>query len=48
MVESVCHNKVCVDTGWIENPGQLIVCLPNRVYIEIQGANKDDLDAIVC
>jgi len=46
---SDCPDKVCVKTGWIEHPGEIIVCLPNRVVVEIQGsagASKPALDGI--
>lgn len=35
---SDCPDKVCVKTGWIEHPGEVIVCLPNRVVVEIRGS----------
>ncbi len=35
MVDSACPDKLCVRTGWISRPGESIVCLPNRVVIEI-------------
>lgn len=34
---SSCPHKICVNTGWIEKPGRTIVCVPNRVLIEVQG-----------
>lgn len=37
MVDSACPDKLCVRTGWISRPGESIVCLPNRVVIEIVG-----------
>ncbi|MEJ5187425.1 MAG: NusG domain II-containing protein [Candidatus Geothermincolales bacterium] len=36
MVESACPDKLCVRTGWISRPGESIVCLPNRVVLEIK------------
>jgi hypothetical protein len=36
MVDSACPDKLCVRTGWISRPGESIVCLPNRVVIEIK------------
>ena len=36
-----CPDKVCVNMGWIENGVVPIVCLPNKVTIEITGANSD-------
>ncbi|MDY6795321.1 MAG: NusG domain II-containing protein [Actinomycetota bacterium] len=35
MVDSACPEKHCVRTGWISHPGESIVCLPNRVVIEV-------------
>lgn len=39
-----CSNQVCVQTGRIRSPGQLIVCLPHRLSVEIvsgEGAASD-------
>lgn len=36
MVESPCPNKVCVNTHWIENSGQIIACIPNDIIIIIE------------
>ena len=33
VIESPCHNKLCIKQGWIESGA--IVCLPNRVLITI-------------
>ncbi|MBN2026770.1 MAG: NusG domain II-containing protein [Actinobacteria bacterium] len=35
MIDSACPDKLCVRSGWISRPGEIIVCLPNRVVIEI-------------
>jgi len=35
VAESDCPNKICCYEGWISRPGQSLVCLPNRVLIEI-------------
>lgn len=35
MKESSCKNQVCVDQGKITQTGQSIICLPNRVVVEI-------------
>ena len=45
MIHSDCKNQVCVKTGAIRRSSQTIVCLPNRVIIEIQG-EEDGYDAI--
>lgn len=33
--ESDCSNQVCVDTGWVGSEGQMIVCLPHRLTVEV-------------
>ncbi|MGE5587679.1 MAG: NusG domain II-containing protein [Clostridia bacterium] len=40
VLASDCPDKVCVKTGWIDRPGELIVCLPNRVVVKIQGGPR--------
>jgi hypothetical protein len=39
MIDSACPDKLCVKTGWISSPGKSIVCLPNRVVIEVVGGD---------
>lgn len=47
IVKSGCSRNICVHSGWIENPGQMIVCVPNKVLIEISGtASAKDCDAV--
>lgn len=41
-----CPDQVCVNTGWIDRPGQIAVCLPAGVIIKIEGV-QTDLDIIV-
>ena len=36
-----CPDQICVDTGWIEDGTRPIVCLPNRLVIEIKGGDSD-------
>ncbi len=45
VAESDCNNQLCVRKGVIEEPGELIVCLPHRVIVQITGSS-DDLDSI--
>lgn len=30
-----CPDKICVNTGWLDKPGETAVCLPNRAVISI-------------
>lgn len=52
MEESSCKNQVCVDQGKISRVGQSIICLPNRVVVEItgngntKGEEDDGVDAV--
>ena len=44
MVSADCPDKVCVNQGWIDSGIVPIVCLPNKVTIEITGG-ESELDA---
>ena len=44
-VESAdCPDQVCVDQGWISDGTVPVVCLPNRLVIQIEGGG-DGLDS---
>jgi hypothetical protein len=43
---SNCKNQVCVHTGAISETKDSIVCLPNRVVVEIQSEEGGGLDVI--
>ena len=36
MCEADCKNQICVKTGEISKRGECIVCLPNRIILEIK------------
>ncbi|MBN1289354.1 MAG: NusG domain II-containing protein [Actinobacteria bacterium] len=40
MLESDCPDKLCIGMGWAEKTGDSIVCIPNRVVIELVGPEK--------
>jgi hypothetical protein len=44
MKEANCPDKICVRQGWIEKPGDSIVCIPGEIIIRIEGAAP--LDAV--
>jgi hypothetical protein len=49
IVEADCLDRLCVHQGWIDRPGQLIVCLPNRLVVEVVDDEReygDDLDGV--
>lgn len=43
MVEADCPDQVCVHTQAIRGPGQSIVCLPNRIMVEVAGDNPQEV-----
>ena len=48
VTEASCGNGQCIHMGQKQDPGQMIVCLPNRVVITIEGeAPTDGPDVIV-
>lgn len=44
MLSSPCPDKLCIKEGYINKPGQLIVCVPNKIVIKIEG--RASLDAL--
>ena len=36
-VDGPCRQRLCVHQGWIERPGAVAVCLPNRVVVQVVG-----------
>lgn len=45
--EASCPDGLCVGMGKIRRNGQSIVCLPNRVSVEIAGGDEAEVDAVV-
>jgi hypothetical protein len=45
--DSSCPAKICKKMGKISKTGQTIVCVPNKIFIQIIGKNKEKyIDAI--
>ncbi|MDR2687877.1 MAG: NusG domain II-containing protein [Oscillospiraceae bacterium] len=40
VADSPCRDRLCVRAGWLERPGDVAVCLPQRVIVEIRGAGR--------
>jgi len=49
MIDADCPDQLCVHMGAIRKVGEKVVCLPNRVLVEIIGQSNegDELDAVV-
>ena len=41
MYEADCPDKICYSPEYITRPGETIVCLPNRIVIEVKGEKPD-------
>lgn len=39
--ESPCENKLCILMGGISKTGHWAACMPNRVFISIEGGSND-------
>ena len=45
VLDSPCREKICIRTGAISRSGAWIACIPNRVFIRIQGQTDEETDA---
>ena len=41
VAESDCPKGICRQTGWVRTPGRTIMCVPNRVLIQLKGQPKE-------
>lgn len=39
VLDADCKDKICIRSGFISEPGQIIVCLPHKLMIEIKSAD---------
>ena len=44
--EANCPDKLCMGFGKISKNGEIIVCLPNRLIVMIEGGEASGIDAI--
>lgn len=40
--EADCADQICTHFGIINQPGEMIVCLPNKLLIEIKGSQSSE------
>ena len=46
-IDSPCENKNCIQSGEISTHGQWAACLPNGIFINIEGKSKESgFDAV--
>jgi hypothetical protein len=46
MLRSTCPHQTCMKMGWISQPKEVVVCIPNRILIRIEGKSENDLDGV--
>lgn len=44
---SSCSDQVCVQTGWLQRPGQVAACVPYGILIRLEGESPDELDVML-
>ena len=47
ILRAPCRRKVCVRTGAVSRSGQVIVCVPNDLVVEVAGGEESPFDAIL-
>ena len=38
--QSPCHNQYCVHQGWLSHSGQVAICIPNQISLQLLGAKS--------
>jgi hypothetical protein len=38
ILRSPCPGKICMHQGRIHNPGRMLICIPNRVTVTVEGS----------
>ena len=46
MLYADCPDQICVDQKAISKEGETIVCLPNKVVVEVKSADASDFDTM--
>ncbi|WP_026886071.1 NusG domain II-containing protein [Clostridium beijerinckii] len=39
VIDADCKDKICIRSGFISEPGQIVVCLPHKFMIEIKSSD---------
>jgi hypothetical protein len=46
IIDADCPDKVCIKDGFKDKPGETLVCLPNKVIVEIKGEKEQQVDEL--
>ena len=41
IIEADCPDKICIKSSFISKPGQLLVCLPHKLMVEIKSNDTE-------
>lgn len=41
IIDADCRDEICIKSGFISKPGQILVCLPHKLMVEIKGNDND-------
>jgi len=44
--DSICKNKICVHSGWVDLQNYPVICLPNQVSAYISDDENQEIDGI--
>ena len=44
--QAPCPNRTCMRMGPIRRPGQVLICIPNRVLVQIVGGDGPGVDGV--
>jgi hypothetical protein len=45
VVSSPCRDKICIQAGHVSRAGEWVACLPNQVFLKIEGERSSEVDA---
>jgi hypothetical protein len=44
--QSPCNNQYCVHQGWLSHAGQVAICLPNQISLQLIGKHQQPYDSL--
>lgn len=46
IIDADCPDEICVKDGFKDKVGDVLVCLPHKIVIEIKGEKNSDIDGV--
>ena len=46
MIEADCPDQLCVNQRAVSRQGESIICLPNKVVVEVESSESSQMDAV--